>query len=130
MGLSLKPQHLKRYKDVAVLLMKYGRSDLVKAAGARELLARFVGAERVSPNGGDFYGGWITSRIVGPSLDLLAPSLELLRVARWPEASESVLVVGHQPTLGLAAALVVAALTMTATGAGVPQLTNHVTRSG
>ena len=33
MGLSLKPQHLKRYKDVAVLLMKYGRSDLVKAAG-------------------------------------------------------------------------------------------------
>ena len=33
MGLSLKPQHLKRYKDVALLLMKYGRSDLVKAAG-------------------------------------------------------------------------------------------------
>ena len=33
MGLSLKPKHLKRYKDVAVLLMKYGRSDLVKAAG-------------------------------------------------------------------------------------------------
>ena len=33
MGLSLKPQHLKRYKDVAVLLMKYGRSDLVKTAG-------------------------------------------------------------------------------------------------
>jgi predicted unusual protein kinase regulating ubiquinone biosynthesis (AarF/ABC1/UbiB family) len=33
MGLSLKPQHLKRYKDVAMLLMKYGRSDLVKAAG-------------------------------------------------------------------------------------------------
>ena len=33
MGLSLKPHHLKRYKDVAVLLMKYGRSDLVKAAG-------------------------------------------------------------------------------------------------
>ena len=29
MGLSLKPQHLKRYKDVAVLLMKYGRSDMV-----------------------------------------------------------------------------------------------------
>src|SRR4026207_703799 len=33
MELPLKPQHLKRYKDVAVLLMKYGRSDLVKAAG-------------------------------------------------------------------------------------------------
>jgi ubiquinone biosynthesis protein len=32
-GLSLKPQHLKRYKDVALLLIKYGRLDLVKAAG-------------------------------------------------------------------------------------------------
>ncbi len=30
---SLKPERLKRYKDVAVLLMKYGRSDLVKQAG-------------------------------------------------------------------------------------------------
>jgi uncharacterized protein (DUF427 family) len=25
-----------------------------------------VGDEAVEPNGGDFYGGWITSRIVGP----------------------------------------------------------------
>ncbi|HUF92069.1 MAG TPA: AarF/UbiB family protein [Candidatus Limnocylindria bacterium] len=33
MGLSLKPQHLKRYKDIAWLLVKYGRSDLVKSAG-------------------------------------------------------------------------------------------------
>jgi predicted unusual protein kinase regulating ubiquinone biosynthesis (AarF/ABC1/UbiB family) len=33
MGISLKPQHLKRYKDIAWLLMKYGRSDLVKSAG-------------------------------------------------------------------------------------------------
>jgi predicted unusual protein kinase regulating ubiquinone biosynthesis (AarF/ABC1/UbiB family) len=30
---SLKPERLKRYKDVAVLLVKYGRSDLVKQAG-------------------------------------------------------------------------------------------------
>jgi ubiquinone biosynthesis protein len=30
---TLKPERLKRYKDVAVLLMKYGRSDLVKQAG-------------------------------------------------------------------------------------------------
>src|SRR5688572_11758668 len=28
MTLSLKPTHLKRYKDIAVLLMKYGRGDL------------------------------------------------------------------------------------------------------
>src|ERR1051326_7873174 len=30
---SLKPERLKRYKDVAMLLVKYGRSDLVKQAG-------------------------------------------------------------------------------------------------
>ena len=33
MGLSLKSQHLKRYKDVALLLIKYGRRDLVNVAG-------------------------------------------------------------------------------------------------
>lgn len=33
MGVSLKPERLKRYKDVAALLIKYGRSDLVKQAG-------------------------------------------------------------------------------------------------
>src|SRR3712207_4674810 len=36
MGLSLKPEHLKRYKDIASLLMKYGRRDLVKHAGLEE----------------------------------------------------------------------------------------------
>lgn len=30
---SLKPERLKRYKDVVMLLVKYGRSDLVKQAG-------------------------------------------------------------------------------------------------
>jgi predicted unusual protein kinase regulating ubiquinone biosynthesis (AarF/ABC1/UbiB family) len=29
MGISLRPEHLKRYKDLAALFMKYGRSDLV-----------------------------------------------------------------------------------------------------
>jgi predicted unusual protein kinase regulating ubiquinone biosynthesis (AarF/ABC1/UbiB family) len=38
MGISLKPQHLKRYKDIALLLMKYGRSDLVKNAGLDSVL--------------------------------------------------------------------------------------------
>jgi predicted unusual protein kinase regulating ubiquinone biosynthesis (AarF/ABC1/UbiB family) len=32
-GISLKPQHLKRYKDIALLLAKYGRSDLVSQVG-------------------------------------------------------------------------------------------------
>src|SRR6185503_8855945 len=33
---SLNTEHLKRYKDVAMLLVKYGRSDLVKQAGFGE----------------------------------------------------------------------------------------------
>ncbi|HJR07451.1 MAG TPA: AarF/UbiB family protein [Pyrinomonadaceae bacterium] len=33
MVISLKPEYLKRYKDIAVLFMKYGRSDLVKTSG-------------------------------------------------------------------------------------------------
>ncbi len=32
---------------------------------------------------------------------------ELLRAARWPESSEPVLVIGHQPTLGFACARLV-----------------------
>ncbi len=33
MSVSLKPAHLKRYKDVALLFLKYGRSDMVKESG-------------------------------------------------------------------------------------------------
>jgi ubiquinone biosynthesis protein len=36
--LSLKTEHLKRYKDVAMLLVKYGRSDLVAQAGIGEVI--------------------------------------------------------------------------------------------
>ena len=36
--MSLHPQRLKRYKDVARLLFKYGRSDLVTRAGLEEAL--------------------------------------------------------------------------------------------
>jgi ubiquinone biosynthesis protein len=39
MGISLKGEHLKRYKDIAALFMKYGRSDLVKNAGLEEVAA-------------------------------------------------------------------------------------------
>src|SRR5687767_14353468 len=38
MGISLKGEHLKRYKDIASLFMKYGRGDLVKGAGMGELV--------------------------------------------------------------------------------------------
>jgi ubiquinone biosynthesis protein len=33
MGILLNPERLKRYKDVAMLLIKYGRSDLIHQAG-------------------------------------------------------------------------------------------------
>src|ERR1044071_897771 len=48
MAISLRPEHLKRYKDMALLLMKYGRADLVRSAG---LDAAIEGAQdvQVSP---------------------------------------------------------------------------------
>ena len=38
MGLSLKPRNLRRYRDIAGLLLKYGRSDLVRSAGLEDAL--------------------------------------------------------------------------------------------
>ena len=38
MGISLKPQHLNRYRQIAWLFVKYGRSDLVKETGLEETL--------------------------------------------------------------------------------------------
>jgi ubiquinone biosynthesis protein len=37
MSVSLRPQHAGRYRDIARLLVKYGRSDLVKEAGLDDL---------------------------------------------------------------------------------------------
>lgn len=39
MSIALNTENLKRYKDIAWLLMKYGRSDLVKQAGLEEAVA-------------------------------------------------------------------------------------------
>ena len=38
MAISLKPQHLNRYRQIAWLFVKYGRSDLVKNSGLEETL--------------------------------------------------------------------------------------------
>ncbi len=48
-GLSLRPERVKRYRDVARLLFKYGRSDLVTRAGLEEALA---GDDIAAPQGG------------------------------------------------------------------------------
>ena len=46
MSISLKPQHLKRYHQIAWLLAKYGRSDLVKDVALEETLTT---EERLPP---------------------------------------------------------------------------------
>ncbi|MEY2541454.1 MAG: hypothetical protein QOI22_1056 [Verrucomicrobiota bacterium] len=46
MGISLKPQHLNRYRQIAWLFVKYGRSDLVKSSGLEETLEA---GQRVPP---------------------------------------------------------------------------------
>ncbi len=46
MALSIKPQHLKRYKDILRLLYKYGRSDLRTEIEKEELLAGSELSER------------------------------------------------------------------------------------
>ncbi|MFN2432741.1 MAG: ABC1 kinase family protein [Gemmatimonadota bacterium] len=38
MGISLRPEHVKRYNDLARLFMKYGRSELVRSSGLEEAL--------------------------------------------------------------------------------------------
>lgn len=45
MAISLKPKHLSRYSDLARLLLKYGRRDLVEDAGLEEALPRDERAE-------------------------------------------------------------------------------------
>ena len=46
MGISLKPQHLNRYRQIARIFMKYGRPDLVKSTGLGETLEA---EQRVAP---------------------------------------------------------------------------------
>ena len=46
MAVSLKPSHLRRYKDIAVLLVKYGRGDLAKGLGVDGAVA---GPEALPP---------------------------------------------------------------------------------
>jgi predicted unusual protein kinase regulating ubiquinone biosynthesis (AarF/ABC1/UbiB family) len=48
--ISLQPERLKRYKDLVWLLVKYGRSDLVKGAGVDDVLQSRIAA--AAPDGG------------------------------------------------------------------------------
>jgi ubiquinone biosynthesis protein len=46
MGISLRPEHLKRYGQIARLLVKYGRSDIVRQAGLDASLEGGTALER------------------------------------------------------------------------------------
>jgi ubiquinone biosynthesis protein len=52
MGISLKPEHVKRYRDLARLMLKYGRSDLVQTAGLEDALLQEDQAATPAPQGG------------------------------------------------------------------------------
>jgi hypothetical protein len=52
-GISLRPDRLKRYRDLARLFFKYGRADLVTRAGLDEALAGDTPVEENDPGGPD-----------------------------------------------------------------------------
>ncbi|ABK15944.1 ABC1 kinase family protein [Syntrophobacter fumaroxidans] len=62
MTISLKPEHLKRYKDLVWLLVKYGRSDIISQAGLDTIIPE---QELPSP-------------VVSPKVDELPHDLEKL----------------------------------------------------
>jgi predicted unusual protein kinase regulating ubiquinone biosynthesis (AarF/ABC1/UbiB family) len=51
MGISLKPEHVKRYKDIALLIARYGRPDLLKEAGLDEVVEDGVRDPQLSSTG-------------------------------------------------------------------------------
>lgn len=65
MSLSLKPQHLKRYRDIIRLFIKFGRSDLVKKIGLEQILTE---DERLTLNASDPKAEELTSELeqMGP----------------------------------------------------------------
>lgn len=64
MGISLKPENLKRFKDIALLLIKYGRADLIKTPGFEETI---LANEELA-----------TDHAIAPNADQLAKDLEAM----------------------------------------------------
>jgi ubiquinone biosynthesis protein len=83
MALSLKTEHLKRYKDIAQLFVKYGRSDLLKSAG---LEAELEGEGAAVPGDADELARQLTDDLekLGPTFiklgQLLSTRPDLLPV--------------------------------------------------
>lgn len=56
MKLSLKPQHLKRYRQIASLMLRFGFSELVRSSGLEDLLGEDLGriTQKAHPKPGEF----------------------------------------------------------------------------
>lgn len=65
MKISLKPQHLNRYRQIASLLLRFGFSELVRSSGLEELLGADLGklTQKAHPK----------RQSLSPSLKLWAP---------------------------------------------------------
>jgi ubiquinone biosynthesis protein len=70
MGITLKPEYLKRYKDIAMLLVKYGRTDLVTSTGLDAVLGddKPTGTNGGAPTEADQKGEELTADLeaMGP----------------------------------------------------------------
>jgi ubiquinone biosynthesis protein len=86
MAVSLRPHHAARYKDIARLLVKYGRSDLVKEAGLDEV-ADFSDAGDVPPKAEELADDL---EQMGPTYIKLAQVLSRLQDAVEPFGFEEV----------------------------------------
>jgi predicted unusual protein kinase regulating ubiquinone biosynthesis (AarF/ABC1/UbiB family) len=64
MGISLRPEHLKRYRDIAWLMAKYGRPGLVKQIGLYEAI------QDPGPNG----EATVTGEALAADLEKLGPT--------------------------------------------------------
>ncbi|MCA8913885.1 MAG: AarF/ABC1/UbiB kinase family protein [Planctomycetes bacterium] len=56
MKISLKPQHLKRYRQIASMMLRFGFSELVRSSGLEELLGEDLGrvTQRAHPKPEEF----------------------------------------------------------------------------
>ena len=110
-------------------LILWRHADAAPAAAGESDLQRVLTAEGERQAGR--VAGWLDARLARSTRVLVSPAVRcrqtvealgrryrtvedlapgataeaVLRAARWPDAGEPVLVVGHQPTLGMAASL-------------------------